>query len=54
MQLKVVARSGGTLLSLCWRVVPCPDWVAVKELKLSYQNLEAILFTVYPYYGNLN
>ena len=28
-------------------------WVAVKELKLSYHNPEAILVTIYPYYGNL-
>ena len=28
-------------------------WVAVKELKLSYHNSDTILFTVYPYYGNL-
>ena len=28
--------------------------VAAKELKLSYHNPETILFTMYPYYGNLN
>ena len=31
-----------------------PDyWVAVKELKLNYHNSETLLFTDYPYYGNL-
>ena len=30
------------------------SWVAVKEFRLSYQNPEAILFTTYPYYGNLD
>ena len=29
------------------------DWVAAKELNLSYHNPEAILFTMYPQYGNL-
>ena len=29
-------------------------WVAVKELKLSYHNPEARLFTTYLYYGKLN
>ena len=33
---------------------PCFFWVAVKELKLSYQNSKTILFTIYPYYGILN
>ena len=29
-------------------------WVAVQELKLSYHDPETILFTIYPYYGNLH
>ena len=29
-------------------------WVAVKEFKLSYHNYKTILFTIYPYCGNLN
>ena len=29
-------------------------WVAVKELKLNCHNPETLLFTMYPYYGNLN
>ena len=29
------------------------DWVAVKELKLSYYIGETLLFTIYTYYGNL-
>ena len=29
-------------------------WVAVKELNLSYQNSKTMLFTLYPYYGDLN
>ena len=33
---------------------PGPNWVAVKELNLSYHNSESILFTIYPYYGNSN
>ena len=28
-------------------------WVAVKELDLSYHNSDTILYTMYPYYGNL-
>ena len=30
------------------------DWVAVKELKLSCHDSKTRLFTIYPYYGNLN
>ena len=30
------------------------NWVAVKELELSYLNSKTVLFTIYPYYGNLN
>ena len=29
------------------------DWVAVKELKLTYNIGETLLFTFYTYYGNL-
>ena len=29
------------------------DWVAVKELKLSYYIGETLLFTIYTHYGNL-
>ena len=28
------------------------DWVAVKELKLSYYVGETLLFTIYTHYGN--
>ena len=28
-------------------------WVTAKELRLSYYNKEALLFTMYPCYGNL-
>ena len=28
-------------------------WVAVKELSLKYYDKEALLFTIYPYCGNL-
>ena len=28
-------------------------WVAVKEFKLSCYYKEAVLFTIYPYYGSL-
>ena len=28
-------------------------WAVVKELKLSYYNQEALLFALYPSYGNL-
>ena len=28
------------------------DWVAVKELKLSYSIGETLLFTIYAHYGN--
>ena len=31
-----------------------PYWVIVKGFNLSYQNRETILFTIDPYYGNLN
>ena len=30
------------------------NWVAVKELKLSYYIGETLLFTIYTHYGNLN
>ena len=30
------------------------NWVAVKDLKLSYHNSKAMLFALYPYCGNLN
>ena len=30
------------------------DWVLVYGLNLSYRNKETILFTIDPYYGNLN
>ena len=30
-----------------------PNWVAVKELKLSYYIGETLLFTIYTHYGNL-
>ena len=30
------------------------DWVAVKELKLSYCNKETLVFTTYPQHVNLN
>ena len=29
------------------------DWLAVKELKLSYYIGETLLFTIYTHYGNL-
>ena len=29
------------------------DWVAVKELQLSYYIGETLLFTIYTHYGNL-
>ena len=29
-------------------------WLAVKELRLSYHNSETVLFTKYPYSGNVN
>ena len=29
------------------------NWVAVKELKLSYYIEETLLFTIYTHYGNL-
>ena len=29
------------------------NWVAVKELKLSYYIAETLLFTIYTHYGNL-
>ena len=29
------------------------NWVAVKELKLSYYIGETLLFTIYTHYGNL-
>ena len=29
------------------------NWVAVKELKLSYHIGETLLFTIYTHYGNL-
>ena len=29
------------------------DWVAVKELRLSYYMGETLLFTIYTHYGNL-
>ena len=29
------------------------DWVAVKDLNLSYYVEEALLFTIYTHYGNL-
>ena len=32
----------------------CVDWVAVKELKLSYHNPDTILFVIYPYHGHFN
>ena len=28
-------------------------WVAIEELKLTYHNSGTILFTTYPYYGNV-
>ena len=28
-------------------------WVAVKEFELGYRNPDTMLFTTYPYYGNL-
>ena len=31
----------------------CYNWVAGKELKLSYYIGEALLFTIYTHYGNL-
>ena len=37
-----------------WILFVNQNWVAVKELKLSYQNSKAILFTIYPYCGNLS
>ena len=30
------------------------NWAAVQELKSSHHNPETMLFTIYPYYGNLN
>ena len=35
-------------------VVDSPNWVLVKGFNLSYYNKETILFTIDPYYGNLN
>ena len=32
----------------------CADWLAVKELKVSYHKSETISFTMYSYSGNLN
>ena len=33
---------------------PRKNWVAVKELHLSYHNPETIWLTISPYYGNLS
>ena len=34
--------------------LPGLGWVALKELKFSYHDSEAISFTIYPYCGFLN
>ena len=47
-QRNVASTSGG------WRLVLSLFWVAVKELKLHYHNVDTTSFTMYPYYGNLN
>ena len=39
--------------SLCRTQADANDWVAVKELKLSYYIGETLLFTMYTHYGNL-
>ena len=46
------ARICGTGLSLQNRDFKV-FWVAARELKLSYYNNESMLFTIYPYNGNL-
>ena len=43
---------GSRLAGLC--VANTSTWVAVKELKLGYQNSKTILVTMYPYHGNLS
>ena len=40
-------------LAKAFEEVPARDWVAVKELKLSYYIGETLLFTIYTHYGNL-
>ena len=30
------------------------DWAALKEFKLTCHNSDTIVFTIYPYYGNLS
>ena len=52
----LVDAAGGIGASRLHRAIRVKDnfWVAVKELKLNYHNSETALFTIYPYYGNLN
>ena len=40
-------------LSSCKRQNHSGNWVAVKELNLSYYIGETLLFTIYTHYGNL-
>ena len=49
------ARGGGRKFELA-RVEPSipNEGVAVKELDLRYHNPKTIIFTIYPYYDNLN
>ena len=37
----------------CDCLIPLHNWVAVKELNLSYYIGETLLFTIYTHYGNL-
>ena len=46
--------SGVGLILVRGRLGACEnDWVAVKELRLSYYIRETLLFTIYTHYGNL-
>ena len=50
-----VFREDYTSCSFCWASWNSQEefWVAVKEFSLSYHNPETMLFTIYPYHGNL-
>ena len=46
------AACANTYVTLYNPYIPL-NWVAVKELKLSYYSGETLLFTIYTHYGNL-
>ena len=53
LSVRVWARPKANKGEVKGNTTQCLFWLAVKEFKISYHKSKTILFTIYPYYGNL-